>query len=108
MFSFEEVFIPLWVERIGIAGDEFVADNSEGRKHTHENNFPIAEFAKKLPLAVANTHKQEGNDVTISQIVMSSSCPVPDVAPENAVKFIECSLGAGMPVKVCPSGNHRV
>ncbi|NCD42299.1 MAG: hypothetical protein EOL88_09430 [Bacteroidia bacterium] len=57
-FSIEEVFIPTWVEWIGIAGEECVAYDVITSKHTKQDGLAIAEFAKKMPLAIASIQQK--------------------------------------------------
>ena len=62
-----------------------MADNAKGGKHTKKDGITIIEFAKELPFAVANTHKKERDDFSVTQIVMQSPRPIPDVTPQDAI-----------------------
>jgi len=62
-----------------------MADNTEGGKHAKKDNITLIEFAKELPFSVANTHKEERADFSVTQIVMQSPCPIPDVTPQDAI-----------------------
>ena len=64
----------------------------EAGKHTEQDNFTIVKFAKELPFSVADSHEIMGNDFPVSQVVVSSPCPVPHVAPQYPVQFVKCFL----------------
>ena len=80
----------------------------EKAEHSQQDSFSVGKLAKELPFSIANGHKQERNDLSVSKVVMPSACPVPDVAPQYPVQFEESFLRAGMFVVVCPSGNDTV
>lgn len=81
---------------------------TETGKHSQQNGFAICEFAEELPFTVANSHKEKWNNLSVSQVIVPPSCPVPDVAPQDSVQFEECSFGTDMPVIICPSGDNWV
>jgi len=69
-----------------------VAFYTETSKHTQQNGFPICKIAEELPLSVANSHKENRNNLFISQVIMSPACPVPDVTPQDSVQLEESSF----------------
>ena len=72
--------------------DEFMAFDTETGEHPEQNGFPIGKLAEELPLPVAYSHEEQRDDFPVSEIVVSSPCPVPDVAPQDSVELVECTL----------------
>ena len=100
--------IPRYIERISVPFDESVAFDLEVGKHTEQDSLAIVELTEELPFSIANTHKDERNDFPVSEFIMPSPSPVPDVAPQYSVQQIKCFLRASVPVVISPSGNNRV
>jgi hypothetical protein len=88
--------------------DEFMAFDAKTGEHSEQYGFSIGKLAEELPFPIAYPHKEQRNDFPVSEIVMPSPCPVPDVTPQDSVELVESALGTDMPVEVRPSGNHRV
>jgi len=66
-----------------------MAFDVEASEHSKQDDVAIVEFSEELPFASANTHKIERNNFPVPEVVMSPSCPVPDVAPQDPVQLIK-------------------
>ena len=73
------------VKRIGRDIYKGVAFDMEAAKHTKQDNFAVVKFAKELPFPVAHPHKVERGNFPVTQIVVPSPCPVPQITPKNPV-----------------------
>ncbi|MCK9423524.1 MAG: hypothetical protein M0Q38_13090 [Bacteroidales bacterium] len=80
----------------------------EAGKHTEQDSLTIVEFAEKLPFPHANSYKKKRNDFPVTEIIMSSSSPVPYIAPQDSVLFLKCTLRTNALGVICPSGDDRV
>ena len=85
-----------------------MASDFKKGKHSEQNCFSVGKLAKELPFSVANCHKQKRYNLSVSKIVVSSACPVPNVPPQYPVQFEENLLRTGMFVVVSPPDNDTV